>query len=156
MIQREGSAKCEVRENQRQDKGKSEMGESSGAVESWTAPGKEICDVAATSEVAVTQTLHGGSENARDKNCKRQEIYVVAQKIDSSKEGDSSHVEEGRPNKRVGLSIYTPTQATQVLDLTPQNSKGGSESYCQVYSKKRRYQKKLNMGHLARNRNRNG
>ena len=68
---------------------------------------------------------------------------MAEQKKDSSKEGDSIHVEEGGPNKKVGFSSYTPTQATHFLGLTPQNSNGGSESGWQVYSRQRRYQKKF-------------
>lgn len=65
----------------------------------------------------------------------------------SCEEGESSHVEGGRPNKRVGLSIYTRTQNTQLLGLTSQNRKGGFERTCQVYSRQRRYQNKLHMGY---------
>lgn len=52
---------------------------------------------------------------------------MAEQKKDSSKEGDSIHVEEGGPNKKVGFSSYTPTQATQLSGFTPQNTKRGSK-----------------------------
>jgi len=71
--QRDRIANREAKENQRHEKGKTEIGESTGAVESRTASGKESCDVKATCEVAITQTLRLGSENAGVESCNRQE-----------------------------------------------------------------------------------
>lgn len=95
------------------------------------AKAKASGDVEATCEVAVTQTLCLGSENSEFQNCNGQETYEAERKNYSSKEGDNTHVEESGPeigpNINVGFSSYTPTQATQLSGLTPQNTKRGSK-----------------------------
>ena len=52
------------------------------------------------------------------------------------------------PNKEMGPSICTPTQAIQHSGFSPKNSKGGLQRTCKVYLRQRWYKKKQHMGQI--------
>ena len=138
-MMRVGGATSAGSENLIHDKGKRVMGESSGAAAAWKVSAKAIGDVAATSNVVEF-------EKAGVENFKIKKTQVAAFEKAACEEVDTSHVKGGRPINRVGLSICTPIQHKQPLGLILQNSNGGLDSNCKVYSRQRRYQKKTHMG----------
>jgi len=58
----------------------------------------------------------------------------------------TTNVKEGGPNTEEGLSICTPINPKHTMGLMLYNNNGGSENNYMVYSRKRRFQKKIPVG----------
>lgn len=69
-------------------------------------------------------------------------------KTATCEEGENSIVDGVGPNKEMGPSICTPTQAIQHSGFSPKNSKGGLQRTCKVYLRQRWYKKKQHMGQI--------